>query len=382
MKLRKGEEVKGTTTLRFSKSHIFSAAVIGMAATVAAVVLYFPGCETKVEGPMAVRGDGVCIAGIESYPYKRDIRTGAVLKDSSGKPVPNPSYSKEDCYRGDGVPDLGPDKASLKDPAGNPVADFRDTFTDKRAITLPLEDENSLDVVLKQISDQPCGKVDDKHPVLTRDKLSIPELIPVANLRKRFRTQEEVEKLHAQPGLFDKEGGDMYTVVVDYVETCDTLLPPCEEAPFEVCYCANLSECQPGPCPNGTIDPGEQCDPKSAKKLGGCKEGSHCDKCKCIKDKAVSTCNNGIFDRGKEDCDGSSTLARGGCREGQECVRCNCIDTPKPPAEITACTHPMNATDLTNRVAGAMLGHAGDLRTLLDSQDAIKVTVKFLVDTG
>ncbi|NYZ74108.1 hypothetical protein H0O00_03120, partial [Candidatus Micrarchaeota archaeon] len=42
----------------------------------------------------------------------------------------------------------------------------------------------------------------------------------------------------------------------------------------------------------------------------------------------------------------------------------------------------MNATDLTNRVAGAMLGHAGDLRTLLDSQDAIKVTVKFLVDTG
>ncbi|NYZ74397.1 hypothetical protein H0O00_04605, partial [Candidatus Micrarchaeota archaeon] len=54
----------------------------------------------------------------------------------------------------------------------------------------------------------------------------------------------------------------------------------------------------------------------------------------------------------------------------------------RPTTTVEACTHPMNATDLTNRVAGAMLGHAGDLRTLLDSQDAIKVTVKFLVDTG
>ena len=364
MKITKGEEVKERTMLRYSKSHVFSAVTMGVATLATAAVFYFRGCETQVEKPMAVRGDRVCVVAVEAYPYMRDIRTGRVVLDSAGKPVPNPNYSKEDCHRGDGVPDVGADKASLRDPAGNPVKDFMDTYTDKSSISLPLEDENSLDVVLKKIADQPCGEVDGKHPVLTRDKINLPELMKDGNLRKRFRTQEEIEKLHAQPGLFDKEGGDMYTVVVDYVETCDITLPPCTPLSFEACFCANLPECQEGPCGNGTIDKdkGEQCDPKSGKKNGGCKEGSHCERCQCISNKPKPTCNNGVFDRGKEDCDGSSTLARGGCGEGYHCVKCECKQDEAPDncTPLKRCGTDVKVGKLAGRVLSGV--NEGDLR--------------------
>jgi len=352
MKLQKDRELKARDISRDSRSHIAIGIGTGIAVAAAAAILVFRGCETKVEGPMAIRADGVCVGDVEGYPFKRDIRTGKPLLDANGKPVANPYYSKEDCFRGDGKCDVARDKTKLEDPTGALVPDFKDAYTDKNGnktpIVLPLEDQNSVDCVMVKLAEQPCGAVDPTHPVLERPAFVLSEMTILdvkiftnANLRKRLRTQTEVEDLYNHPDIYQKEGGDLYTVVVDYKETCEASLPDCTPLSFDACHCENLLECQESPCGKNGIEKekGEECDISSDKKLGGCKVGSHCLGCKCVKNEAKPTCNNGIFDRGREQCDASSTLERGGCSEGQHCVSCQCIPNEEPecPSTLTKC---------------------------------------------
>ncbi|MDD5171444.1 MAG: hypothetical protein PHF60_00210 [Candidatus ainarchaeum sp.] len=376
-------EQRAQRSQTFKSSRTSSRIVAGVATVVvvaaAAAVLLFRHTEPKVE-PIAIKADGIFMADIEGHPYKRDIRTGKVLLDSSGKPVKNQNYSKEDGYRGDNVCDTTDEKSELKDPAGNLLQEFRDTYTDGRFIKLPLEDENSPDCIMARVKADPCARRGQEAPLLTREKVSLPELVKNPNTRKRLRTQEEIEKLYAQPGAYRTEGGDLFTVVNDYSETIDVTLPDCADFPPEPCFCSNLYH---DLCGSEGINPGEECDPSSGKPRGGCDKGERCVRCNCVK--PSKTCNDGIA-QPTEECDESTTSPtrpRGGCGEGYVCAECECIQVKVPEPEPPKCTP--SDCDTSRVKPGPLVGRllrsvdASQLRKDLGCSDDISLSASFFV---
>ncbi|MEW6721773.1 MAG: hypothetical protein AB1324_00770, partial [Candidatus Micrarchaeota archaeon] len=218
------------------------------------------------EAPMieTIRNDGVCHEELESYPFLRDHRTGKVLcsgaadagaeapvgvvdtatgavscPQGAGAPVPNPNYSKADCYRGDGVCDSATDRAQLRDPAGGVVRDFPERYLDGRPLTLPLEDANSRDCMMAQARQAVCAPLAaDRGNMLTRPRLSSVDLMtPLIQ-----RPQSQIEDMHAHPDRV-RPGDNYYVTPNRYQELCDATLPACDPNVELACSCPNHQDC-------------------------------------------------------------------------------------------------------------------------------------------
>lgn len=395
----------------------------------AVAVLSVRGCGDHAT-PMhedIVRGDGVCHQ-LESYPYDRN--NDGSIKTTNGSRVerpqdcatqqgnicvPNPRYSKEDCHDGDGVCDNSPDRAQLRDPAGNPVANLLSRDVYNREITLPLEGPASYDCLMQPARDQPCGAVDPSHPVLTRPRIAQ----PVAGLRQR--TQEEwmsfiashppiVQSQQPQPPAPAASGsaaqvpsaqaplpaagspslrlttaGNYFTVLAQYQETCNTSLQICTPLSTEACFCPNVRECaeiQPVPvrvtCGNGRLDSGEQCDFRSRAPRGGCSDThTACSRqCRCIQvdpRQPQPVCGNGVVETGEE-CDRNT-----GCASGETCnSNCQCESSPGPVNQSTRCPSDVMQR-LAQRAYSNAQGNPGAVRDAAGASSSNPVTINVSV---
>lgn len=339
-----------------------------VAASTALVLLGRCGSSSAplTEGPITpVCGDNVC-NDLERYPVKLN-KDGTLMKDKAGTNVPNPSYCKIDCASGDNVCDDNPTdvRSVLGDKLTLPKA-----YRDGKPVPSPMEGPDDIDCRLKLVNDNPCipGTPDANTPKLTRKMFAAePGLL-------RDRTPDELAQMHKDPssmapGQFSPNRNE-YVVPVGLRETCDTKNAlDCGPGVNEECFCA--SNCppreakpQPKSCGNGTIDRGEECDPKSKQARGGCKEGSKCtSSCSCEEVPKGSVCGNNKVEPG-EQCDPPGTE----CGNGGKCnTSCIC---QAPERKAAACPDTVKTRPLISRASGALNGKAMQLREILGAGDS------------
>ncbi len=321
-----------------------SAAVI---ATCTALVFHECGDSIATFGkaePMceSVRGDNICYP-CESYPYMRGAE-GKILLDREGKRVPNPNYSIEDCHEGDRVAQTATKLADLRNAAGEPVESIMEKFLDGRPITLPLEGEGSIDVVMQAVRDNPCAARTEGGPEISRPRVT-------GDLVKRVivqRDQPQIEEMFLHPESL--RPGDNYFVTINgYEETCDATLPVCTPDMVTACFCANHVDCrppeppaqvEPPTCGNAKNEPGEACDFRSRRARGGCQPEHHCTRsCTCERDREPPRCGDNETN-GNDECDPPGSA----CGEGGTCSpQCRCNEPVRPnippggpcPSEVT-----------------------------------------------
>jgi len=335
---KKREDAAEKKSKETVKNRLFGATMLAGMGTAVWLALCPPSCcvgkkqEIAPPVPMCegIRGDGFCDQ-CESYPYLRE-GDGKVRMDG-GKPVPNPSYSKEDCYYGDGVCDSAKEASGLKDPAGNPAQL-------SKAMKLPLENENSIDCAKELASKESCALYDPAKPALTRPLVTK----DYVSLRRRQVSQKELENLKAHPELLTP-GNNYFDIYDAYEETCDSSKPLCTSESKSACACPNHEKCapkEPAHCGNGKIEReySEICDPGS-KKTNVCPPGPEgkkqaCDKitCQCkviqIHDKTHAACNADLEcvqmpGPGKDECGPSKP-----CKEEEE-------PRPQPSEDLPKC---------------------------------------------
>ena len=308
--------------------------------------------QPMVEAP--VRGDGVCHEELEGYPYLLDARTGAIRRDAQNNPMPNPYYSKEDCFRNDGVCDSDPTKVldsagrphQLRDPDGKVVNYVQ--WRDGRRFNLPLEGETDVDCIMQLVREKGCMPLDTANPVYidrprVRDRLIAEPLVersgdgskilayvlppiwvlrPMEGVNSIFWMHENPQSPEHQRRVAPANNWFLMPFARD--EVCPTdeaakTLQLCTPESVTACICPNLRGCAPpeDACGNGRIDRdrGERCDQRATP--SGCPRGQVCAPgCKRCQ-RAQDPCGNGIIDPG-EACDPRATPT--GCGSGQRCA--------------------------------------------------------------
>jgi hypothetical protein len=387
------------------KNRAAAVLVSGVVAVGTALVLFSRGCGSSAPAPMieTIRNDGVCHEELEAYPFLRDHRTGAIVRDDHGNPVPNPNYSKADCFRGDGVCDNVPDASQLRDPAGNPVQGFPQTYRDGRPIRFPLEDETSRDCVMQQVREHPCGPLEGEHaqPELTRPRLtSIDTTTPLVQ-----RPQQQIEQMHLHPETVSA-GNNYFVLPNGYQETCDANLALCDPNMEVACYCPNHPDCRPQTCGNHVRDQGEVCD--GTARPTGCTGGQVCNgTCtQCVtRRRREDPCGNGTIDRGRgEVCDPAATP--NGCGANQRCsANCRqCVSeathsvcrnnqcatapgagsdecqsdsdcAPPPPQHAGPCPDSDGVRDIRRDIISSFDGAADTFRRRLNATDDVAVVM-------
>lgn len=364
MKLKKDTFYSRAKEKIKNKGLVYASA--GVIAACTGLVFFAKDCGHGTGAPMVetVRGDGVCHPELEAYPYLLDSRSGDILRDGSGAPLPNPNYSKEDCYIGDGVCDNATDAASLRNPAGQPVV-LRDPRNgaridhiqylprrgeaEGRRINLPLEGETDADCIRQLVREKGCSPLDRANPVyidrpLVRSKLipaAVAErspdgsrvlayMLPPTLVQRPMEGENSVPWIHLNPrgaeGQASSPSGIVWATQMIYArdELCPESNPDpnillCTPDTITACYCPNLRGCEPAqdPCGNGTIDRGETCDPRATP--SGCRSGQTCAPgCKRCQ-RGQNTCGNGTIDRDRgEVCDSRATP--NGCGQGERCA--------------------------------------------------------------
>lgn len=279
----------------------------------------------------SIRGDGRCSEN-ERWPYMRN--PDGSWRMENGQRIPNPSYSKEDCFRGDNVCDNVTNPSDLRTTLGEPMPQpLLETYVVRQPdggtrpgarITLPLEDGNSRDCMMQQVREHPCGPRTDGGTELTRPMLStIDPNTPLVQ-----RTYDQFQNLCVEPAPVCF-GNNYFDVPNRYRETCTESLPACDANVEQECYCANHQQCRPAHCGNGVIERqapfNEECDPRASPT--GCRRGKVCSPttCRCVT--REGPCGNGRVDPG-ERCDQSATP--NGCGPNQTCsATCRqCNDGP------------------------------------------------------
>jgi hypothetical protein len=356
-----------------------------LAAAGIAVFIFAKSCGPVAEGPMPitpVRGDRIC-EQVEAYPYQLN-NDGTPQMDSENHVVRNPYYSKEDCHRGDNVCDNNAEQ--VNDTEGNRITNLMSAFVDGTAIPSPLENEDSPDCIMQKVRETSCAEIsEDRSNVISRDTRA--RVTGETDLGLRQRTRAEIAAMHADVTAVQL-GNNYFVVENNYSESCDATLQMCTPESLEACYCPNHQDCVPDHCGNGRVerDQGEQCDSGSAAGRRACTGGTRCaGNCQCVERRRTPTptvvrppeavCGNGTVEPGEE-CDPRAPASS--CEASERCnSSCECED--RPPAQSNQC--PGNSvpgtTSLISRITSQITSASGTLRNALQAeQSPVAISVR------